>query len=88
MMVFIFILLNILDLITTYLVISSGKGTEANKLAKWVLDKAGWIGMSALKGVVIVGALVLGPSAPPSILTALSIMYAVVVINNYRIYRK
>ncbi|MCD4828536.1 MAG: DUF5658 family protein [Candidatus Cloacimonetes bacterium] len=92
----VFLALNALDVHSTWLVVKySSIRSERNPLARMLLRKLGplW-GLLALKGVIllILPLIVLwwddAPTQMTLILLAADIAYALVVANNYRIYRR
>lgn len=82
------IVLNILDLLTTYLDIKTGKGKEGNYLAALALKKGGWYTMLGIKLVVIFGLIKWGVYYPNTILAAVAVFYLAIVSHNYYLYRK
>lgn len=82
------VLLNIADLVTTYLGIKAGKAKEANPIAASALKKYGWMAMAAIKVVVIAGLIKWGVYFSNTILMLSTLFYAVIVGHNYWIYKK
>jgi len=87
-----FVILQFLDFWTTYNVIKSGKGHEANPIMAWVFAKIGIIeGFAFIKTImlIIVGYIVYTVPVNASIfaLTIFNVLYAYVVYQNYRILK-
>ena len=82
-----FVLLQCIDLYTTYTILKTGKGHEANPILAWVFSKIGYpIGLSIVKGIaIVIGFLLLQYSYA---LAILDILYVWVVYNNYKVLRK
>lgn len=87
----IFIALQVADLISTKLSLSTGKTYEVNKLMAWIYSKLGFMWFILLKLVPIVFAFVLHfyiIEAAVWGLILLDILYPIGVINNFRLYFK
>jgi hypothetical protein len=85
---FISIALQVLDYWTTVQAIESGKGTEANKLVNWFMDKLGLrAGLALLKAVGIIISLVIYYSGYWIGFIPLIALYGYVVRNNYKIFK-
>jgi len=83
------IVLQVLDLITTYLCIARKKGHEANPLMAWVFAKLGLpVGLLLTKGTVIAALLYGGAALPPVAFYVLIAFYSYVVHSNIRIVRR
>lgn len=83
-----YVVLNALDYFSTSLVISKGRGVEANPITKWLMGVFGkfwWI--SKLPVVALCWLLWAHTSAPNAIMMigALDMLYAWVVWHNYQI---
>ena len=81
-----FVLLQCGDFFTTYTIIKSGKGHEANPVLAWVFGKIGYVqGLCIIKGIAIVlGFILLQYSYA---LAILDILYVWVVYNNYKVLK-
>lgn len=92
----IFSFLNILDGHSTYLVVSnSSLKNEKNPIARFIFRKIGLkpgiISIKSLSILVVVFALIFYKSLISELLISLSIadvLYTLVVINNYKVYKK
>lgn len=92
----IFVGLNILDVHSTYLVVSAfGIGSEKNPIAKLLLRKFGNLkGLIFLKSILIfiiplmIWAYLMSPFEINLTLIIANLLYFFVVVNNYRIYKK
>jgi hypothetical protein len=86
----IFIALQAGDFYTTYNILKTGKGYEANPILKWVFSKIGYVtGLAIVKGLAIA----LGIYAAQFwngfyILVPCIVLYAWVVWNNYKVLTK
>ena len=84
------IILQLLDIISTYLVLKDGKGYEANKLIAIIINKLGIV-----KGLILVKLIISIPlwylathPSPQWLLNILIVIYVITVINNFNEYRK
>lgn len=84
-----FVFLNILDIISTYLVIKNGKGREANVLMKAAMDRVGILpALFCLKiPVLIFIYFLLNNPYIFWVLLGLNLFYIWVIYNNTKIYR-
>lgn len=84
-----FVFLNILDIISTYLVIKNGKGREANVLMKAAMDRVGVLpALFSLKIPVLIFIYFLLNNPYISwVLLGLNLFYIWVIYNNTKIYR-
>jgi hypothetical protein len=82
-----FVLLQCIDLYTTYTIIKTGKGHEANPILAWVFDKIGYpTGLVVFKGLCIVIGFFLLPYWYA--LAILNALYLWVAYNNYKVLTK
>jgi hypothetical protein len=81
-----FALLQCIDFYTTYTIIKTGKGHEANPFLAWVFSKIGYpTGLAIVKVIaIIVGFLLLQYWYA---LAILDILYVWVVFNNYKVLK-
>ncbi len=81
-----FVLLQCMDFYTTYTIIETGKGHEANPILAWVFDKIGYpIGLAIFKGLCIgIGIFLLDFWYAIAIL---DILYVWVIFNNLKVLR-
>ncbi len=89
----IIISLQVLDIVSTYQVITSGKGTEANKAMKWLMDRIGLIPALVVSKAVFIGILVAACLIYPSMYLTIALFFVVggyilLVINNLSIKEK
>ena len=83
----IFIALQAGDFYTTYTILKTGKGHEANPLLAWVFDRIGYVlGLVLFKGLCIVIGFMLLPYWYA--LAFLDALYVWVVYNNYKVLTK
>ena len=83
----IFIALQAGDLYTTYTIIKTGKGREANPILAWVFSKIGYpTGLVVFKGLCIVIGFFLLPYWYA--LAILNALYLWVAYNNYKVLTK
>ena len=83
----IFIILQCLDLYTTYTIIKTGKGYEANPFLAWIFDRIGYVaGLLIFKGIAIAIGFFLLPYWYA--LAVLNALYLWVVYNNYKVLNK
>ena len=81
-----FALLQLCDFYTTYAIIKSGKGHEANPILAKLFDKIGYVqGLTIAKLLAIVVGFFLLPYW--YILAILDALYIWVVINNYKVLK-
>jgi hypothetical protein len=82
----VFALLQCIDFYTTYTIIKTGKGHEANPILAWVFSKIGYpTGLAIVKGTaIVIGFLLLQYWY---ILALLDILYVWVVYNNFKVLR-
>jgi hypothetical protein len=82
-----FALLQCIDLYTTYTILKTGKGYEANPVLAWVFSKIGYpTGLVVIKGLcVIIGFFLLPYWYALALLNAL---YLWVIWNNYKVMIK
>jgi Domain of unknown function (DUF5658) len=86
----IFILLQIGDIWTTYNIIKSDKGHEANPIMAWIMKELGNLeGLIVAKSILIlvVGAICYGQTVGLYMLSVFNIVYAYVVYLNYKILK-
>jgi hypothetical protein len=83
----IFIILQVLDFWTTYYVIKSGKGHEANPVMQWLFDKIGIIGCFALAKSLAIIAMWFVKDVP-ILIGLIDTIYIYVVYQNYRILKE
>ena len=82
----IFIALQCGDFYTTYTIIKTGKGHEANPVLAWIFNKIGYTsGLAIFKGLCIAIGIVLLPAWYA--LAALDILYIWVIWNNYKVLK-
>ena len=81
-----FVFLQCADFYTTYTIIKSGKGHEANPILAWIFDKIGFdIGLGIFKGLcIVIGIFLLNVWYALAILDAL---YIWVLFNNYKVLK-
>jgi len=81
------VLLNVLDVLTTFKALKQPNTSEANPVMKWVLDRAGYKGMIAMKiaSIFIVGAIHLKYGLPIAAQVLVIVIYLGVVVNNVRV---
>jgi len=83
------VVLNFFDYVSTDLVISKGRGTEANPITKFFMNILGsywWIQKVVIVGGAVVGAWINPPSTIGIVaLFAIDAMFAYAVVNNYKI---
>lgn len=86
----IFIILQLADLYTTYTIIKTGKGYEANPLLAWIFDRIGYVyGLLIFKGLAIaIGLYVIQFWNGYYVLAPLVALYTWVVYNNYKVLNK
>jgi len=86
----IFIILQCADLYTTYTIIKTGKGYEANPFLAWIFDKIGYVvGLLIFKGLAIaIGLFVVQFWNGYYVLAPLIALYSWVVYNNYKVLNK
>lgn len=87
-MIALFVILQILDALTTWYALERAVGlSEGNVAVRWAMSKVGVIGaLVAIKGGI--SAAVIFVPLPGWVLTAICLLYVVVVANNvYRIVR-
>jgi hypothetical protein len=78
--------LQVLDILTTYLCLTSGKGFEANKLLAKLFDKMGLLpGLLLVKGAFIALLWITAPLAPVEVLYVITAGYTWVVYNNLKV---
>ena len=83
----IFILLNLLDAITTYIVMSQKGGKELNPILRWPMRKIGMVPALVIKMVLACGlAYFTLPYA--WVLVTMSVLFALVVVNNINVIRR
>ena len=82
----IFIALQAGDFYTTYTIIKTGKGHEANPILAWIFSKIGYsTGLAIVKGTaIVIGFLLLQYWYA---LAILDILYVWVVYNNFKVLR-
>jgi Domain of unknown function (DUF5658) len=81
-----FIILQFLDFWTTYNVIKSGKGHEANLVMAWLFDKIGIIGGFALaKSLAIIAMWFIKDVL--FVIAILNIVYIYIIYSNYKIMK-
>ncbi len=81
-----FVFLQCGDFFTTYTIIKSGKGHEANPVLAWVFGKIGYVqGLCIIKALAI--AIVFFLMSYWYALAALDILYAWVIYNNYKVLK-
>jgi len=86
---YILIILQALDILTTYVSMDSGKAYEANKWIASLMKKVGILPALLLVKVPLVALLwVLQPLVHPYALWGLCAVYVAVVVNNFRVMRK
>ncbi|OGB26186.1 MAG: hypothetical protein A3I66_00605 [Burkholderiales bacterium RIFCSPLOWO2_02_FULL_57_36] len=85
-LIYIIAALQVGDIVTTYMCITSGKGAEANPVLRRLFDAIGLVpGMVLVKGAFIAGLLVYGPGFPVELLGLCAAAYAWVVVSNARV---
>jgi len=83
------IILQVLDIISTYLCLTSGKGYEYFGPMKWLQAKMGLLpALIAGKGVFIAMLLAWGHTVHLHALALLILFYLYIVLNNFTILRK
>ena len=83
---YVVIVLQLLDILTTYLCLTKGNGYEANKLLAKLFDKVGLLpGLFLVKGAFIVLLWVTAPLVPIELLYVISAGYVWVVYNNLKV---
>lgn len=81
--------LQALDILTTYLCITSGKGAEGNKFLARIFDKIGLLpGLLLVKGVLVVWLWFVYPLLPVEVLYVLGAGYVWVVYNNVKVLNR
>ena len=81
-----FALLQCGDFYTTYTIIKTGKGHEANPILAKIFDKIGYpTGLAIVKGLAIVIGFLLLPYW--YVLTGLNVLYIWVIYNNYKVLK-
>jgi hypothetical protein len=86
---YIVIVLQVLDILTTYLCLTKGKGYEANKLLAKLFDKVGLLpGLFLVKGAFITLMWVVAPLIPVETLYVISAGYVWVVYNNLKVLNR
>jgi hypothetical protein len=85
-----FALLQCIDLYTTYTIIKTGKGYEANPFLAWIFDRIGYVaGLLIFKGLAIaIGLFVVQFWNGYYVLAPLIALYTWVVYNNYKVLNK
>lgn len=85
----IFIALQCGDFYTTYTILKTGKGYEANPILRWVFDKIGYVtGLAIFKGLaVIIGVYAASFWNGFYILIPTIALYTWVVYNNYKVLK-
>ena len=82
-----FVILQCIDFYTTYTILKTGKGHEANPILAWVFSKIGYpLGLVVFKGLCIVIGFFLLPYWYA--LALLNVLYLWVVWNNYKVMIK
>jgi hypothetical protein len=86
----IFIILQLADLYTTYTIINTGKGYEANPFLAWIFDRIGYVaGLLIFKGLAIaIGLYLIQFWNGYYVLASLIALYTWVVYNNYKVLNK
>ena len=88
-LIYLIALLQIADIVSTYLCITSGKGQEANPILKRLFDAIGLMpGLLLAKGVFVALLLVYGPQFPVWLLGGCAAGYLFVVISNFAVWKK
>jgi hypothetical protein len=88
-MIYALITLQVLDLISTYLCLTKGAGTEDAKIMAWLMKKLGLVpALMVSKGIYIAMILIWGHLAHEYAIAILAFFYALTVINNFRILCK
>lgn len=86
---YILIILQLLDILTTYVSMADGKAHEANPWIANIMRKVGVLpALLLIKGPLIVGFWLGRDYIHPYALWALCAVYAVVIINNFRVMTK
>lgn len=68
-LIYIIAALQVGDIVTTYMCITSGRGAEANPVLKHLFDAIGLVpGLLLVKGLFVAGLLVYGPGFPVELL--------------------
>ena len=81
--------LQVLDILTTYLCLTSGKGFEANKLLAKLFDKIGLMpGLLLVKGAFIALLWITAPLILIEVLYAITVLYVWVVYNNFKVFTR
>ena len=85
-----FIALQAGDFYTTYIILKTGKGYEANPILRWVFDKIGYTaGLAIFKGLAVaVGVYAAQFWNGYYVLAPMTALYAWVVYNNYKVLTK
>ena len=86
----IFIILQCADLYTTYTIIKTGKGYEANPFLAWIFDRIGYTaGLLIFKGLAIaIGLYAVQYWNSFYLFVPLIALYSWVVYNNYKVLNK
>ena len=83
------IALQVLDILTTYLCLTSGKGYEANKLLAKVFDKIGLLpGLLLTKGAFVAFLFYAEPQLPVEVLYLIAAGYVWVVAGNLKVLNR
>ena len=80
------LLLQFADVYTTNKAIESKKGVEANPIARFILDKTGYLGLLIIKLVVF--GFICFYTSNVYILGLIVLFYVYIVNNNWKIYNK
>lgn len=84
-----FIVLQVLDVFTTYKTLSGNKGIEANPIMKFLISKLGLTFGLLIPKFIVIGLVVLTYELmSPYILLGLVILYIGIIINNFWILNK
>lgn len=86
----VFVLLQLADLYTTYTIINTGKGYEANPFLAWIFDRIGYVaGLLIFKGIAIaIGLYTVQYWNSFYLFVPLIALYSWVVYNNYKVLNK
>ena len=83
-----FVVIQVLDVVSTYLVLKNG-GVEANPILNWVLEKfGGWVAILVKLALSGFAGYILFSTGYVIWLWGLNALVGFVVINNFRIWKK